>query len=238
MSALDVLSAAKNPPVSTMERAKDGQSKAEKGAIGLAGDFQNFLLLLTTQLKYQDPTAPMDTNQFTQQLATFAGVEQQVNANKNLETLINLQSGGEFGGALSYLGKEIEADGNALALNGGKATMSFDIAGNPMTTEITVRDSTGKTIATQEIQGQTGSNVVYWDGTTSLGSKAPDGAYTYEIVAKNSNGNPLTTKTYTAGLVTGVFSDASGPQLAIGDVKVPTGKVVAVHEPEDVPSDS
>ena len=43
---------------------------------GLADNFQTFLTLLTTQLQNQNPLDPLDTNQFTQQLVQFAGVEQ------------------------------------------------------------------------------------------------------------------------------------------------------------------
>ena len=54
----------------------------------LSSNFDTFLTLLTTQLKNQDPTAPMDSNQFTQQLVEFSQVEQQINTNTNLKTLI------------------------------------------------------------------------------------------------------------------------------------------------------
>ena len=47
----------------------------------IAGNFQTFLTLLTTQLQNQDPTSPMDTNSFTQELVEFAQVEQQLDAN-------------------------------------------------------------------------------------------------------------------------------------------------------------
>src|SRR5262244_2753374 len=57
----------------------------------IAGNFQSFLQLLTTQLQNQNPLSPLDTNQFTQQLVEFAGVEQQLNANQSLQTLISLQ---------------------------------------------------------------------------------------------------------------------------------------------------
>ena len=47
--------------------------------------------MLTTQLQHQDPLSPLDTNQFTQQLVQFASVEQQINMNTSLSTLISLQ---------------------------------------------------------------------------------------------------------------------------------------------------
>src|SRR5262252_6561989 len=74
----------------------------------LSGNFSTFLTLLTTQLKNQDPTAPMDSNQFTQQLVEFSAVEQQINTNKNLQSLISLQTSAETINALPMVGKTIQ----------------------------------------------------------------------------------------------------------------------------------
>ncbi|HTO66152.1 MAG TPA: flagellar hook capping FlgD N-terminal domain-containing protein, partial [Bradyrhizobium sp.] len=56
----------------------------------LAGNFQTFLTLLTTQLQNQNPLDPLDTNQFTQQLVQFASVEQQLKTNDELSSLVSL----------------------------------------------------------------------------------------------------------------------------------------------------
>src|SRR6266850_4545788 len=71
----------------------------------LAGNFQTFLTLLTTQLKNQNPLDPLDTNQFTQQLVQFAQVEQQMNMNTSLGTLISLQKTAQATTALTFVGK-------------------------------------------------------------------------------------------------------------------------------------
>src|SRR6202048_2099439 len=57
---------------------------------GIADNFQTFLTLLTTQLQNQNPLDPLDTNQFTAQLVEFAGVQQQLNTNDSLATLVSL----------------------------------------------------------------------------------------------------------------------------------------------------
>ena len=54
----------------------------------LASNFDQFLTLLTTQLKNQNPLEPLDTNQFTQQLVQFASVEQQIKSNTRLHSLL------------------------------------------------------------------------------------------------------------------------------------------------------
>src|ERR1700733_7173445 len=71
----------------------------------IAGNFQSFLQLLTTQLQNQDPLSPLDTNQFTQQLVEFAGVQQQINTNDSLATLVSLQQTAQSSQALEFVGK-------------------------------------------------------------------------------------------------------------------------------------
>src|ERR1017187_1131704 len=66
----------------------------------IASNFTTFLQLLTTQLQNQDPLSPMDTNQFTQQLVEFAGVEQQMKTNDTLSTLVSLQQSAQTTQAL------------------------------------------------------------------------------------------------------------------------------------------
>ena len=81
------------------------------GSQQLAGNFDTFLQLLTTQLQNQDPLDPLDTNQFTQQLVEFASVEQQVDMNTNLQTLISLQQTTEATSAMQFLGANVTVSG-------------------------------------------------------------------------------------------------------------------------------
>src|ERR1700710_1437277 len=78
----------------------------------IAGNFQTFLTLLTTQLKNQNPLDPLDTNQFTQQLVQFAGVEQQLKSNDQLKSLVALQKSSQATEALIYVGNTVSVDGS------------------------------------------------------------------------------------------------------------------------------
>lgn len=92
-------------------------STAPTGSQTIAGNFNTFLQLLTTQLQNQDPLSPLDTTQFTQQLVEFASVEQQVNMNTNLQTLISMQQTSEATSALQLVGNTVTVNGNAAALS-------------------------------------------------------------------------------------------------------------------------
>src|SRR5271167_1366015 len=77
----------------------------------IASNFTTFLQLLTTQLQNQDPLSPMDTNQFTQQLVEFAGVEQQMKTNDTLSTLVSLQQTAQTTQALTLVGATVVVNG-------------------------------------------------------------------------------------------------------------------------------
>src|SRR6188472_127737 len=82
----------------------------------LAGNFDTFLQLLTTQLKNQNPLDPLDTNQFTQQLVQFASVEQQMKQNDQLTTLISIEKSAQATTALAFVGQNVAVDGQTAAL--------------------------------------------------------------------------------------------------------------------------
>lgn len=77
---------------------------ASQAASAASMNYQSFLQLLIAQMKNQDPTDPMDASQQVTQLATFSQVEQAVQQNKNLESLIRSQS---LTQASSYIGKTV-----------------------------------------------------------------------------------------------------------------------------------
>src|ERR1700756_1507549 len=88
----------------------------------IAGNFNSFLQLLTTQLQNQNPLDPLDTNQFTQQLVEFASVEQQMNMNTQLQTLVTLQQTAQSTQALAFVGQTVTVNGSTAALaSGGQA---------------------------------------------------------------------------------------------------------------------
>src|SRR5215217_5655860 len=90
------------PASATTEATK--AAAAATSSTGLADNFQTFLTLLTTQLKNQNPLDPLDTNQFTQQLVQFAGVEQQLKSNEQLKALVEIEKSAQATQALDFIG--------------------------------------------------------------------------------------------------------------------------------------
>src|SRR6202012_1781461 len=94
-------------------------STVNSGQLQLTSDYNTFLQLLTTQLKNQDPLSPMDTISFTQQLVEMNGVQQQLQTNALLQTLVNESSGA--GPAVNLIGKQVQSNSSTVTFNGGAA---------------------------------------------------------------------------------------------------------------------
>src|SRR6202048_3510289 len=140
-----------------------GSSLSSTTGATLAGNFQTFLTLLTTQLQNQNPLSPLDTNQFTQQLVQFAGVEQQLKTNDQLTTLVSLQQTAQSTQALGFVGKTAVVDGSTAALTKSSATWSLGVPTNS-NVSISITSSTGQTVYSNSYSVQAGQNQTFaWD---------------------------------------------------------------------------
>src|SRR5438128_1410128 len=115
----------------------------------LAGNFDTFLSLLTTQLKNQNPLDPLDTNQFTQQLVQFSSVEQQLKTNDFLSALVNANANSTNTNAVGYIGKTVTASGVRSDLTGGKAVWNFSLT-DAANVNVTIKDADGNVVYTEK----------------------------------------------------------------------------------------
>jgi flagellar basal-body rod modification protein FlgD len=181
----------------------------------LASNFTQFLQLLTTQLKNQNPLDPLDTNQFTQQLVQFAQVEQQLKANDQLATLVSLQQTAQATQALGFVGNTVAVDGQTSQLKDGSASWSFNVS-KPATATVTITNSAGATVYTGSYTVQTGLQKFGWDGRNNSGALQPDGTYKLSVVAKDANGDSVAVPTEVQGVVDSVDLTKTPPVLSIG----------------------
>ena len=214
--------ATSNPIVSgtmTLPTSSSGNSAAATNALAssqIAGNFQSFLQLLTTQLQNQNPLSPLDTNQFTQQLVEFAGVQQQLNTNDSLATLVSLQQTAQSTQALGFVGKTAVVNGSTATMTNSTATWQLSATSNS-TVNISITSSTGQTVFTGNYAMNAGNNQPFtWNGIGSDGTQLPDGSYKLTATAKDSSGNSVAIKTQVEGVVSSVDLTQSPPLLSIG----------------------
>ena len=190
-------------------------SSSNAGELGM----DQFLNLFIAQLKNQDPLSPLDSAQFTAQLAQFSTVEQLYGMNSKLadiETSLNGQS--EQRDDLGYIGKTVKADDNTMRVDNGTVQAgSYTIDRSGYVT-VDVYDSQGKIVRTFD-QGleDKGEHNVNWDGRDGTGSFVGDGTYTFEITARDENGFYIPYNTYLSGEVTGITYENGQSYLMIGD---------------------
>ena len=196
----------------------------------IAQNFDSFLLLLTTQLKNQNPLDPLDTNQFTQQLVQFASVEQQIKTNDTLSSLLTSTRSSIVSTAADFVGMQITADGATSRLSNGKADWRLNVA-RAATATISIRDKDGNVVATETRPLAAGSQTYQWNGQTSTGQAAPAGDYTITAVARDVAGQSVSVKTEISGRVDSVDLSGEEPILIIGAVEVPLKNVRTVARP-------
>jgi flagellar basal-body rod modification protein FlgD len=193
----------------------------------LAANFSQFLTLLTTQLQNQDPTAPMDTNSFTQELVEFTGVQQSVETNTNLASLISLQQGSEVLESANVIGHQATVTANEIALQNGSGSISFTTASSEPI-QIAIVDGNGLVIRDASMTSQAGSNSWQWDGTDNAGDSVPDGAYRIAVETGTSSSNATAVPFSVVGTATGLVNSANGLILDIGALPVSLTDVVAI----------
>ena len=185
--------------------AAAGQSGTNTGSQRLAESFDTFLVLLTTQMKNQDPLSPMDSNQFTQQIVQMTGVEQQLLTNQLLQQLVGAAGDG-VADAVSLIGKEVRAATDEATLNGGKADWVFRLDRAAQDVKVEVLDQNGSIVhvkALSDLEG--GEHAFNWNGKNVLGAQLADGGrYTLRVTATDTSGATVGHVTFIEGLVSAV----------------------------------
>lgn len=206
-------------------------SATGSSAARLAENFDTFLTLLTTQLQYQDPLDPLDSNEFTQQLVQFTGVEQQIQGNKNLEQALSLLQAGQTASAVSYIGKAVEAKGDAawLAEQDG-AAWGYELAAPATAATLTISDSRGKLVYAAPADPAAGRHEFAWDGKDAAGVRLPEGAYRFAVSAIDKDGGAIAADLSVLGVVTAVQNRNGSPVLLLGRTEAPLADVINVKE--------
>jgi len=215
------------PSAASSTSSSTGQAAGTAANLSLAGNFNDFLKLLTTQLQHKDPTSPLDPNQFTQELVQFASVEQQINTNTSLNTMISLQQTQQAASALTFLGATVAVSGKTAELANGEATWSYSVA-QPATANIRITNSSGQVVYTTSQAVQPGAQTFSWDGIDRQGTAWPSGPYTISINAVGANNQSVPVTTQVQGVVTGVDVSKTPPNLTVAGQSYPLNQITQV----------
>ncbi len=210
----------------------------------LASSQETFLALLTTQLKNQDPLAPVDSTQFVTQTVQMVGVEQQLMTNDLLTALVGMNDGG-LNEASNLLGKTVTAE-NATQKIGddGKAKWAYDLPSSAKYVKLEILNSAGAVVKTVELDAKDSAKGVHdytWDGVLSTaddGTKqmAKKGAsYTMRVKAMDFSGGAINASTDMNGTATAVAIEGGQAMVTVNGVKLPMTSIIGVKTAAETP---
>ncbi len=207
-----------NDPTNTGVSATSTKTSTGAASGNSAADLQSsFLTLLVAQLKNQDPTNPMENNELTTQLAqinTVSGIEK---LNTTLGSISGQINNNQSLQATSLIDRGVMIPGTSV-LAGKSTTTPFGVELQQAADKVTatVTDKSGKVIRTLDIGALTaGVHTFSWDGLTTEGTAAPDGAYNVSIAASNGS-TQLVAQPLQFALVQGVTRGSNGSLLDLG----------------------
>ncbi len=195
----------------------------------------DFLNLLVTQLQYQDPLNPMDSADFTAQLAQFSSLEQLTNMNSQLEELAVKQTAVNNSQTVSYIGRTVLSNGNATSISDGVAQDLQVVLDAPAEeVYISIYDDTGALRSTFNTEAMsTGRGAVEWQGLDMDRNPLPDGNYWFEVSAVDTAGEEVEAYTLSSGTVSGVAFENGEAMLVVNGLLMTIDSVIEVSQTEE-----
>jgi flagellar basal-body rod modification protein FlgD len=162
-------------------------------------DKDAFLQLFLTELQYQDPTSPMETQQMMDQTAQLSAMETNQNLQTALDTLTSQLAASSQFSTVSAIGKMADTGQNALAITDAASVgnIPFDLyfAKDFSSSTINIKDMNGNIVRSFDMGAKSGGVLSFnWDGKDDNGSPVADGTYTIEADYKSQDGQDLNTE--------------------------------------------
>jgi len=199
--------------------AINGTANSQPGSSTQKGDElrNNFMTLLVTQLRNQDPLNPMENAEMTSQLAqinTLSGIEE---LNKTLQGITGQIDAGQALQAASLIGRGVLVPGDRVLVGNGQTTpFGIELAAPAAEVKVSILDGSGQAVRQFNLGAlAAGVESFVWDGTLNDGSPAPDGAYRVSIEA-STDGRVQDATLLSYAQVGGVSNGRNGPLLDLG----------------------
>ena len=203
-------------------------AKSTSNSTDTSAQMNQFMTILLTQLQHQSPLDPMDTTEFTAQIAQYSQLEQQVNTNSKLDSLLSALSSNSLS-PISYLGNTVEYASDVAPVQNGQASWAYEIEGAAKV-ELTVTDSSGKVVYSAAGDSSNGKHVL---NLKAASDGSADGAQlTLTVKAYDANGNVIDRTSVTAYATVDSVSTVSGKAvLEANGMTIDADDVLRVSKP-------
>ncbi|HAR41897.1 MAG TPA: hypothetical protein DCS07_04585 [Bdellovibrionales bacterium] len=181
----------------------------------------DFLKIMITQMRHQDPTSPFKPDQMAAQMAQFASVEQLQNINQNIGKMTQQNSPLERLAMTNMIGKVVTVDRERFPhTENTSEALSFVLPKNASAVNVTVVAENGEAVFGKELGSlKAGENSVAWDGNKTNTLPAKAGTYTLHIEAKDENGQSIDCSRQSQSRIVGVSFEGAEPVFLIGDAR-------------------
>lgn len=219
-----------NSSNNTNNGSGNGSGNASAATNSLMSNYNTFLTLLTTQLKTQSPLSPMDVNSFTQQLVQYSSVEQQIQTNANLKSMMESMTSSAALQLVNYVGKSVTAYSDTTKMESGKANWTVNSSAAAPGAKVTITDENGGVVYQGSVDLKAGNNSFSWDGKGTDGAdySSSTGAYTISVNGTDATGKAVTIATEVSGKVQSVDTSSQQPFLKINGRLLPLSALTEV----------
>ena len=207
------IASAANPTPASLKQAELGKN--------------DFLNLLVTQLKNQDPLKPMDSSSFVAELAQFSQLEQSSNQSTLLGKVLDAQNSSLQYSLLPLIGRDVRVEGAIIPLGTTPAPLDYNLNEDAVSVRASILNASNQTIRTLDLGSQSaGVQHVMWDGRDGNGTLMPPGTYTYSVAARNSQNQAVPITATSRLTVSGIRVVEGQPRLAAGENTIDPSAVI------------
>ena len=190
--------------------AGNATEKARNDALGQA----DFLLLMTTQLRNQDPLKPMDNAQMVSQLAQMSTVQGIEDLNKSVSGFSNSMTNDQILKGSALVGHQVLVPSEQLALEGEGSASGLIAATQPGYLEVTITDANGEVVRTLNTRADAAGELPFhWDGNNADGQRMAAGKYSLSARFTTADGKAGDVQTYIQAPVESVTIGSDGLYL-------------------------
>jgi len=208
------------------------QPEKKPGSIGQSLNKDDFLSLLVTQLKNQDPLKPSDPTEFTAQLAQFSSLEQLYNINESIKVLDDLKGMlGRFS-ALSLIDKKVVIKSDTFQFDGHEVELGFRFHDTVNEAAIYLKNDAGQIVNQFMVTNISGAeHMLQWDGKDKRGVQLPSGTFFLSVIGTTEDGKEVQGIPLVESRVTGVDFSDSGNTLLTDHGKIMFSEIFRVNNP-------
>ncbi len=196
---------------------------------------QDFLNLLVSQMRNQDPLDPMKGTEFAAQLAQFSSLEQLTNLNTSMSQSLDanaiLTQSINNGLSATFIGKDVRAAVDTFQYSGeGDVKVGYDLPSDASAVTVKVYDSNGTLVRTMNGDTGKGQSTLTWDGKSDKGANVASGKYSFKVEAVGTDGKAMAADKYVFGNIPGVRFKPEGTVFVIDGMEIALGNILEIME--------